>query len=137
MNPAVRKKMKVLNRPPILVKVDPRPPEARVLVVNHLGETLLKVCLGTRPILARALPTLLEALAMWTGAPVKCALFVGYEEPWCAMGTFGVYGDERDINPLYQVEAVEIRPRLRKSKDITGMGEFRDLRQMEFCSVKL
>ena len=129
--------MKSLNQPSVTVIVDPRPPEARILVVNHMGETLLKARLKPKPSISRALPTMLEALAMWTGIPVKCALLVGPEEPFCAMGIYGVHGDERDTTPLYQVDAVCERPRSRRLQDITGMGEFRDLRQMEFYAVEL
>lgn len=131
---AVRKKVKRSRLPSaIFVTVDPRPPEARILVVDHQGNTLMKARFNSRPILPRALPTLLEALSMWMGTPAQCALVVGPEEPWCDMGSFGVYGDERDRTPLYQIEAVSSLRRSRRGNDITGMGEFRDLRQMEFC----
>jgi hypothetical protein len=125
--------VKSLKLVSILVTVDPRPPQARILVVNHLGETLLKARLE-RPILAKALPSLLEALTMWTGIPVRCAFVVDPEGIWCAMGTYGVYGDERDWTPLYQIEVVSNLRHFRRRRDIDGMGDFRDLRQLRFSA---
>lgn len=117
----------------ILVAVDPRPPVARVLVVGAAGETLLKARLRSQPRHPRALSTLLEAIALWQGIPVRAALAVGEEEPWCDTGLYLVGNEGTGFAPLYTIELVERMPRLKRRRGtIAGMGDFRDLRQMSF-----
>ena len=119
----------------IWVGVDPRPPVVRVLATGLGGQTLLKARFPMNPRHPRALAGLAESLALWLGRPARCALAVGEEEPWCDMGTYGIYGDERDTNPLCHLEAVEsLRRGLSRGRsrdEISGMGHFRDLRQLE------
>jgi len=120
----------------ILVVVDPRPPVARVLAVGSSGETLLKARLSSRPSHPRALATLLEALALWQQVPIRAALAVGEEEPWCDTGRYLTGFEDVGFAPLYTIELVERMPRLKKRRrgTIAGMGDFRDLRQMTFFS---
>lgn len=116
------------------IGVDPRPPVVRVLVTGLGGKTLLKARLPMSPRHPRALIGLAESLALWLGQPAQCVLAVGEEEPWCDMGTYGIYGDERDNGLLCRFEAVESlrKPRSSKCRDeIVGMGSFHDLRQLE------
>ena len=44
------------------------------ILVTDCGKDLLKACLPTHPHHPRALTTLLEALALWTAAPVHAVL---------------------------------------------------------------
>src|SRR5215468_12737872 len=75
---------------PLWVGVDPRPPRARVLALQGPTEAVLKARLLPEPKHPRALATMLEALALWQGVPVRGALAVGDEEPWCTMGAYHV-----------------------------------------------
>jgi hypothetical protein len=50
------------------------------------------------------------------------------------MGTYGLFGDKRDIGPLFHLEAVPSLNKARRLKprdEIPGMGHFSDLRQLE------
>jgi hypothetical protein len=119
----------------IWIGVDPRPPQVRLLATGPDGQTLLKARLPRHPHHPRALVGLAESLALWLGRPARCALSVGEAEPWCDMGIYGLHGDERDHGLLCRLEAVtslEKARRMVRPRDlITGMGDFRDLRQLE------
>jgi len=114
----------------IWLGVDPRPPAARVLAMAGPDETILKARLLSRPKHPRALATLLESLALWQGLPVRAALAVGDEEPWCDMGLFHVGFDDFGQTPLYSLDCVSrLRPPRRRDP-LGGMGSFRDVRRL-------
>ena len=60
----------------ICVAIHPRGSETRVLATAGAGSTLLKARLAARPWHQRALPSLLEALALWQSRPVHAVLVV-------------------------------------------------------------
>ena len=96
--------------------------------------TLLKARLLPSPASRSALPSLLEAIALWQGRPVHAALVA--EPEGQASGT-SLY---RDCLPdfgsaLYTLEYVEALRRPRRRDDITGMGRFEDLRQLLLFEV--
>ena len=116
------------------VGIDSRRHETRVLVTAGPMETVLKARLSPTVAHPRAVPTLLEALALWQGVPVRAALVVDAEDrssttrlqldAWA-----GVAGA-----PLYELElAPRRRPRGRDRLD--GLGEFHDLRQLLMFEV--
>ncbi len=119
----------------IWVGIDPRPPTARILAMAGPGETLLKARLTSAPEHPRALATLLEALALWQGAPVRAALAVGDEEPWCDMSRFHVGFADFGGMPLYSLDVVSRLRRPRRRDDVRGMGDFRDLKQLLLFEV--
>ena len=102
---------------------------ARVLAKVGAEETLLKARFSTEMKHPRALATLLEALAMWQGEPVRAALAV---EPM---------GDSSDMSlcrewfaidaetPLYTLDIVPAHRRS-KRRTIDGVGDFYDLEQL-------
>jgi hypothetical protein len=112
------------------VGVDPRPPLARVLAMTPGGRSVLKARLNPKPSHPRALATLLEALALWQGIPAHGVLAVGKEEPWCDMGNYHVGHDDFGDTPLYSIETVCQLPRRPRRDPITGMGDFKDVRQL-------
>jgi hypothetical protein len=119
----------------IQVTIDPRPPQARVLAVTKDGETILKARLCPRPHHARALATLLEAIALWEGRRVHAALVVGEEEPWCDTYRYLTGLEDGGFAPLYTIKQVERMPRHKRLPEkISGMGDFRDLRQLTLFS---
>jgi len=114
----------------IWLGVDPRPPQARVLAMAGPGETILKARLLSPPKHPRALATLLEALSLWQGVPVRAALAVGDEEPWCDTGLYHAGFADFGQTPLYSLECVSrLRPPRRRDA-LDGMGSFGDLRQL-------
>lgn len=115
----------------IWVGIDPRPPAARVIAMSGVDDTLMKARLAPTPKHPRALATMLEALAMWQGVPVRAVLAVGANETSCDMGSYRVgFPDFGEQTPLYSLEVVA-RVHRRRGRDLLpGMGEFRDLRQL-------
>lgn len=107
----------------IWVAVHPRPLETRILVANGAHEMLLRGHLSPRPAHPRALPWLLEALALWQGRPVRAALAADESATSCAPGLFhDLFGDFGDT-PLYSLGVAPARfaPRA------MARGDFRDL----------
>jgi len=119
----------------IWVGIDPRPPTARILAMAGPQETLLKARLSSAPKHPRALSTFLEALALWQGTPVRAALAVGDEEPWCDMGRFHVGFSDFGETPLYSLDVVSRLQRPRRRDGLDGMGDFRDMRQLLLFEV--
>lgn len=119
-------------RPTAILKTSPR--STRVLV--RLGDDeVLKAILPAPPLPphVRALPTLLEALALWHQAPVRAVLFAAEQESWLRLGL---------VDPLelgrgtvhYTVELLHRAPG--RGQRISGLGSFADLRQLELRGVR-
>jgi len=116
------------------VAIDSRCDETRVLATAGPRETVLKARLSATAQHPRALPTLLEALAMWQGMPVRAAVV--------ADGTDGSSATRLKLDcvadfvgaPLYQLEFV--RGHKRRHRDLLDdMGPFHDLRQLVMFEV--
>lgn len=84
----------------IWMAIAPRPTGTRVIAMQGAAETLLKACLSCNPAHPRALPTLLEGIALYT---------------------------------LDWVPEGGRRPR--RNRDLSGMGDFRDLRRLVLFEV--
>lgn len=114
----------------IWLGVDPRPPEARILAMAGASTPILKARLSAPPRHPRALLMLCEAMALWQGIPVRAALAVGEEEPWCDMGHYLGTAADFAQSPLYALECVSRLRRPRRRDELGGMGAFDDLRQL-------
>lgn len=112
----------------LFMVVSPASTGTRVLVTDR-GEVRLKARLSCPPAHPRALSWLIEAVALWEGAPVRAVLCAGgarrthaasFRADW-----FPDFG-----GPLYSLEVVDgaRAPRVRDS--LGGLGEFRDLKQL-------
>lgn len=116
------------------VGIDSGRDETRVLATAGPMESVLKARLLPSVAHPRAVPTLLEALALWQGMPIRAALVVDDTDGSCATrlgldSRAGLSGP-----PLYDVEFVPRRkPRHRDPLD--GMGAFHDLRQLMLFEV--
>lgn len=118
----------------IWMGIAPERRATRVIAMAGPSETILKARLLTSPAHPRALPTLLEAIAMWQGAPVRAALCAG-EKDGASDSTiyreaFTDYG-----GPLYTVDWVAARGPRRRHRDLRGVGDFADLRQLVLFEV--
>ena len=69
------------------VGIDPQPTETRILAMSGPSETILKARLRPHPQHPRAAPTLLEALSLWQGAPVRAALCADAPPPLFSITT--------------------------------------------------
>src|SRR5262245_7130766 len=116
---------------PIWVGIHPRPDGTRILATAGTETTLLKARLGAEPRHPRALASLLEALALWHGVPVRAALAVGAAEPaTCDTRRFLESWADFGPTPLYSVECVSDLRRRRHRDGLDGLGDFRDVRQL-------
>lgn len=119
----------------IWVGIHPRPEGTRILATTGPTETLLKARLRFDPQHPRALPMLLEALALWQGLQVRGALAV--DESAASSGTSPFRDCLLDFGqtPLYRLDVVPFLRRPRRRDDLGGMGNFRDLRQLLLFEV--
>jgi hypothetical protein len=119
---------------PIWVGIDSRSSGTRVLATTGASETILKARLSATARHPRAVPTLLEALALWQGAPVRAALVAdGTDDSSASRLCLGAWADLGGA-PLYSVEFVPgLRRRHRDGLD--GLGRFQDLRQLMLFEV--
>jgi hypothetical protein len=120
----------------IWMGIQPERECTRVIAMAGAGaeQTLLKARLLPSPSSRQALPSLLEAVALWQGRPVRAALVAGPAGDSCGTSLF------RDClpdfgSPLYTVDYVEALRRPHRRDDITGMGRFEDLRQLLLFEV--
>ena len=99
------------------------------------GEPILKAHLSLSPSSPRAVPALLEAIALWEGAPVRAALAVDASSTSACQTT--LYRDLFDVfgnTPLYSLEWVSYEVRRRRA-GLRGMGEFGDLERFLMRAV--
>lgn len=99
-------------------------PRDPVLVQDTSGDLLL-ARLPPLPCVShpRALPSLMEALALWCGTKVSVVLYVDEQFSWEATGLSDTLGF--GIDTLFcEVEIVPLEPRRRGAKRLTGLGSF-------------
>jgi hypothetical protein len=115
----------------IWMGIAPSATSTRVLAMAGPLDTILKARLARSPSHPRAMATLLEAIALWQGRPVRAALCAderpGGSDTSLFRETFADVGA-----PLYTLDWIPARVRGRRARrrDIAGMGEFADLRQV-------
>lgn len=116
------------------VAIDSKCHETRVLATAGPMESVLKARLSSSVAHPRAVPTLLEALALWQGMPVRAALVVDDTDHSSAtrlvLDSWAGFGGP----PLYEVEFVP-RRKARHRDVLDGMGAFHDLRQLMLFEV--
>ena len=113
--------------------IDTRRALARILVTDAGRQPILKARMTGPPHHRKALTTLLEALSLWEGRPVRAVLVVG-ERDGCDPSRYHDFFTEADRTPMYSIEYVPppgpgVRDR------IEGMGRFRDLKQLLVSEV--
>jgi len=119
----------------IWVAIRTGPTETRLLATAGPHETLLKARLLADPRHPRALSTLLEALALWHGAPVRAVLAAVSSASGSAPRLLHECVADFGQTPLYSLEyAATARP-ARPRDRLDGLGDFRDLRQLLLAEV--
>jgi len=114
-------------RPTAFLKTSPH--STKILIRLAEDEVLKAVLLTPRTPHPRALPTLLEAMALWYQA-VLCATD---EESWCRLGLL----DDLCLSADTVHYTVELRQRGREHRQrIAGLGSFDDLRQLVLGGVR-
>jgi len=115
----------------IWMGIAPNATSTRVLAMAGPHDTLLKARLSRSPSHPRAMATLLEAIALWQGRTIRAALCADARldgsDSSLFRETFADVG-----GPLYTLDWIPARGRGHRARrrDITGMGEFADLRQL-------
>jgi hypothetical protein len=107
----------------------------RVIAMAGASETILKARLAPEPHHPRALPTLLEAIALWQGRHVRAALAADERGEGSDSSLFRAVVPD-DGGALFTLDWVPAGARaLHRHRDIRGFGEFHDLRQMILFEV--
>lgn len=98
-----------------------------ILAKDGARRTVLKARLPHPPRHPRAIPSLLEAIALWAGQPVRAVLAA--DEPSTSFGSTN-WLDDLELclrSPLFDLSVVpRCRPN-RPEEDLTGLGEFDEL----------
>lgn len=120
----------------IWMAIAPNATSTRVLAMDGPHDTILKARLSRSPAHPRAMASLLEAIALWQNQPIRAALCAderpGGSDSSLYRETFADVG-----GPLYTLDWIPApgRGRRARRRDIAGMGEFADLRQLLLTEV--
>jgi hypothetical protein len=112
------------------IGISPGPQGTRVIAMTGPSDTILKARLSRQPSHPRALPTLLEAIALWQGVQVHAALCAaerdGVSDSSLYRDAFADFG-----GPLYTLEWIPAAALdRRRRRNIRGVGDFGDLRRL-------
>lgn len=108
----------------IQVVIAPGVQSARVMAFDGPSRTLLTAKLSPSATHPRALPWLLEALALWEGATVRAVLAVDERGGTCASTLCRDAFADAGVPPLYTLDWVPVAAGRRRR------GEFGDLRAL-------
>jgi hypothetical protein len=115
--------------------ISPGPRATRVMAMAGATETILKARLAPQPSHPRALPTLLEAVALWQGMKVRAALCAAERD---GVSDSSLYREAFDDfgGLLYSLDWVPAPgPARRRHRDVAGVGDFADLRHLLVAEV--
>ena len=109
--------------------ISPGPTDTRVIAMAGTGDTILKARLSREPSHPRALPALLEAIALWQGEKVRAALCAaerdGASDSSLYREAFTDFG-----GLLYTLEWVPAAAlERRRPRNLRGVGDFADLQR--------
>lgn len=113
----------------IWMGIAPGPSTTRVIAMAGPSETILKAQLTKDPRHPRALGTLLEAVALWQGQPVRAALCADARGLSCDSNLCREAFSE-DGGALYNVVWVPAGVGRRRRHSLSGLGSFRDLERL-------
>jgi hypothetical protein len=114
----------------IWMGIAPGPTSTRVLAMHGASETILKARLLRDPAHPRAFATLLEAIALWQGMPVRAAIAADDEPTSYVSSLCRSPFSEVGVEPLFSVDWVPVAGRKRRRPGIAGMGRFHDLERL-------
>lgn len=118
----------------IWMGIAPGPATTRVIAMAGPSETILKAHLSREPRHPRALASLLEAVALWQGQPVRAALCVTPRGLSCDSNLFHeAFSD--DGGALYSVVWARASAPRRRRDGLGGLGRFHDLERIVIDEV--
>jgi hypothetical protein len=101
--------------------------ELKLLVTSPHGDDLLKARLPVRPPHPRALLTLLEGVALWSGEPVLAVISAGaHRDAWLGSEE---WGDDLWPTESQLVHFDYATPPCRARRTLVGVGDFREVRR--------
>jgi hypothetical protein len=108
----------------------------RVIAMTGPDETILRALMAREPRHPRAIPTFLEAVALWQGQPVRAALCAdarGFscDSTICREASF----DWDDGGALYSVLWVPAGAHRQRRHRVDGLGSFADLERLVTTEV--
>jgi hypothetical protein len=113
----------------IWMGIAPGKTTTRIVALESPSDTILKAQLRKDPAHPRALATLLEAIALWQGQPVRAALCAGASGPSCD-STICREAFLDDGGALYSLVWVPTGGHRRRRHRLEGLGSFRDLERL-------
>jgi hypothetical protein len=118
----------------IWMGIAPGSATTRVIAMASASETILKAQFAKDPKHPRALATLLEAVALWQGQPVRAALCADAAGFSCDSNLCReAFLD--DGGALYSVLWVPAGAHRRRKHRLNGLGNFRDLERLVVSEV--
>jgi hypothetical protein len=118
----------------IWMGIAPSSAATRVIAMAGPSDTILKAHLARDPKHPRALATLLEAIALWQGQPVRAALCADAQGLPCDSNICReAFSD--DGGALYSVVWVPAGVHHRRRHRLDGLGNFRDLERLVVSEV--
>ena len=103
-------------------------PDLKLLITSPEGDDLVKARLPRQTRHPRALLTMLEGVALWSGEPLYAVISAGnHRDDWLGCETWGddLWPAE---SPLVHFDFAIPPPRSRRP--LRGVGDFRDVRQL-------
>ena len=121
----------------VVVTVAPEADRTRVLVVENRRE-VLKAVLGPPSLVhPRAASTLLEGLALWYQTPLSVVLCVDERAGSSSLHLCDELGfGHKSLHYEVGVAFADRHRRRAPRRDLRGLGDFRDLRQLWFQGVE-
>ena len=115
----------------IRMAIAPDTTSTRVLAMAGAQDTILKARLSRSPSHPRAMASLLEAIALWQGLPIRAALCADERLDGSDTSFFRETFIDRG-GPLYTLDWLPALGQVRRARrrDIPGMGKFEDLRKL-------
>jgi hypothetical protein len=112
----------------IRVTIAPEPDRVRILATTPTHDVLKAVLGPARAAHPRAAATLLEGLALWHQRPLSVVLSADGLDDGFALGLCDALGFGQTLH--YEVAIAGACRRARRRRDLRGVGDFRDLRQL-------
>ena len=118
----------------ITVTIAPELDRVRILATTPTHDVLKAVLGPVRAAHPRAAATLLEGIALWHQRPLSVVLSADASDDGSALGLCDALGFGRTLHYEVAVAMTEGRGR-RRRRDLRGLGDFRDLRQLALWEV--
>ena len=121
----------------ITVTICPEPDRVRLLAMTPTQDLLMAILGPIREAHPRAAPTLLEGLALWHQRPLSVVLSADAADDGCALGLCDALGYGHSLHYEVGLAFPEGRGRgRRRRRDLRGLGDFRDLRELALWGTR-